>query len=186
MQRKHSSRLVLSRTSASQRGSLLFDILVGAAILSVIVIGAIVITNQRAAASEQSRAVRIIAEQVPAALTNIFYNEQRSYVRLAAGTSNDPADLGGTDILVNEGVEATMPWADGWTISTAGDGTPTVQITFSCANARNEAQMCRNLEASIGNILDPNNPNANRVLTAVALDDEDDPTAVLVTYGRPL
>lgn len=151
-----------------QKGSLLFDLLVGAAILAVVIIGFIVITNQRAAASEQSRAVAVIVERVPAALTSVYYNNNRSYAALSA-------DAAGKTILTNEGVEVNLPWGAAWTISTAGTAGGVVILDFPCAGARAAATMCSNLVTAI-------NAAGNGMVTAVA----NASNTLSVTYGRPV
>lgn len=158
------------KVARGQRGSLLFDILVGAAILSVIAVGAITITNARAAASEQSRALRTAVEEVPGALTSVYYNNLRSFSQLTANAA-------GKEILVNEGARQEMPWRalaaaelGGWTISTAGTNTspnPTITMTYFCTGSRSPARTCRALFNSIVDIaaLDDDDVSGNHDLT---------------------
>lgn len=156
-----------------QRGSLLFDILVGAGVLAAIFVSAIVVVNQRAAASEETRAFAIIAEQVPAALTSVYYDNRRSYESVT--------DADRVEAIVERGVPDVMPWGDPWSVETAGTvgPAPTASFNFPCTNARDAAAMCTNLEERVQQVID-DSPNGSTLLVVT-----DNGTDLTVQYGRP-
>ena len=123
------------------KGFSLIDLMIWSAAIAVVAAGIYAAAQSNKESGDLATAKKFATADIPGALTVVHLTRGHTYAALTA-------DAQGKAVLVARGVAAEMPWADPWTIQTAGTNT-SVTIRIPTDSARDPEDMKNTLAATI-------------------------------------